>query len=44
LREIPAQLDEVGRTVEELRAHTESPERAWVRAEALYLLELATRA
>jgi uncharacterized protein HemX len=43
LREIPAQLDEVGRTVEELRAHTESPERAWVRAEALYLLELASR-
>lgn len=43
LREIPAQLDEVGRTVEELRARTESPERAWVRAEALYLLELAKR-
>lgn len=43
LRELPAQLDEVGRTVEELRARTESPERAWVRAESLYLLELAQR-
>jgi uroporphyrin-3 C-methyltransferase len=43
LREMPAQLDEVGRSVEELRARTESPERAWVRAEALYLLELAKR-
>lgn len=43
LREMPAQLDELGRSVEELRARTESPERAWVRAEALYLLELAKR-
>lgn len=43
LREIPAQIDELGRGVEELRARTESPERAWVRAEALYLLELAQR-
>ena len=43
LREVPAQVDELGRSVEELRARTESPQRAWVRAEALYLLELAER-
>lgn len=43
LREVPAQLAELGQGVEELRARTESPERAWVRAEALYLLELAQR-
>lgn len=43
LREVPAQLDALGRSVEELRARTEAPQRAWVRAEALYLLELAER-
>jgi uroporphyrin-3 C-methyltransferase len=43
LREVPAQVEELGRSVEELRARTESPQRAWVRAEALYLLELAER-
>jgi uroporphyrin-3 C-methyltransferase len=43
LRGIPGQLDELGQSVEELRARTESPQRAWVRAEALYLLELAGR-
>jgi uroporphyrin-3 C-methyltransferase len=43
LREVPGQLDALGRSVEELRARTESPQRAWVRAEALYLLELAER-
>jgi uroporphyrin-3 C-methyltransferase len=43
LREVPGQLDELGRGMEELRARTEAPERAWVRAEALYLLELAQR-
>jgi uroporphyrin-3 C-methyltransferase len=43
LREVPGQLDELGRSVEELRARTEAPQRAWVRAEALYLLELAER-
>ena len=43
LREVPGQLDALGRSVEELHARTESPQRAWVRAEALYLLELAER-
>jgi uroporphyrin-3 C-methyltransferase len=43
LREVPGQLDALSRSVEELRARAESPQRAWVRAEALYLLELAER-
>ena len=43
LREMPAQVVELGQSVEELRARTEAPQRAWVRAEALYLLELAER-
>jgi uroporphyrin-III C-methyltransferase len=43
LREVPAQVGELGQTVAELRARTEAPQRAWVRAEALYLLELAAR-
>ena len=43
LRELPAQVDELGQNIEELRSRTESPQRAWVRAEALYLMELAER-
>ena len=43
LREVPGQVEELGRGVEELRARTEAPQRAWVRAEALYLLELGER-
>ena len=43
LRELPGQVEELGRSVEELRARTEAPQRAWVRAEALYLLELGER-
>jgi uroporphyrin-3 C-methyltransferase len=43
LREVPGQLDALGRSVEELRARTEAPQRAWVRAEASYLMELAER-
>lgn len=43
LREIPAQLGELGQSVEELRTRTEAPQRAWVRAEAMYLLQLAER-
>jgi uroporphyrin-3 C-methyltransferase len=43
LREMPAQVEELGQSVEELRTRTEAPQRAWVRAEALYLLELAER-
>ena len=43
LRELPAQVDELSRAQAELLARTEAPQRAWVRAEALYLLELAGR-
>lgn len=43
LGEIPTQVGELGQTVAELRARTEAPQRAWVRAEALYLLELGAR-
>jgi len=43
LREIPAQVGELGQSVAELRARADAPQRSWVRAEALYLLELATR-
>ncbi|NJD32928.1 MAG: hypothetical protein FIB04_13705 [Gammaproteobacteria bacterium] len=43
LRELPAQVGELGRSVEELRTRTEAPQRAWVRAEAMYLLDLGAR-
>lgn len=43
LREIPAQVSELGQNVAELRSRTDAPQRSWVRAEALYLLELADR-
>jgi len=43
LQELPAQLAMLGRGVEELRSRTEAPQRAWARAEALYLLDLAER-
>jgi uroporphyrin-3 C-methyltransferase len=43
LREIPAQLGQLGQGMEELRARTEAPQRAWMRAEAMYLLQLAQR-
>jgi uroporphyrin-3 C-methyltransferase len=43
LRELPAQVGELGQSVEELRTRTEAPQRAWVRAEAMYLLELGER-
>lgn len=43
LREIPAQVNELGQNVAELRSRTDAPQRSWVRAEALYLLELAER-
>jgi uroporphyrin-3 C-methyltransferase len=43
LREVPEQLDALSGSVEDLRARTEAPQRSWVRAEALYLLELAER-
>ena len=43
LRELPAQVGELGQSVEELRTRTEAPQRAWVRAEAMYLLDLGER-
>jgi uroporphyrin-III C-methyltransferase len=43
LRAVRAQMAELGSAVEELSARTEAPQRAWARAEALYLLELAER-
>jgi uroporphyrin-3 C-methyltransferase len=43
LGEVPTQVGELGQSVAELRARTEAPQRAWIRAEALYLLELAGR-
>lgn len=39
----PQQLQELASSVEELRGRAEGPERAWSRAEALFLLELAQR-
>jgi uroporphyrin-3 C-methyltransferase len=43
LREVPSQVAELGQSVEELRTRTETPQRAWVRAEAMYLLDLGER-
>lgn len=43
LKDSPQQLQELALSVEELRGRAEGPERAWSRAEALFLLELAQR-
>jgi uroporphyrin-3 C-methyltransferase len=43
LDEVPDQLQELASSVEELRGRAEGPERAWSRAEAMFLLELAQR-
>jgi len=43
LKDAPQQLQELASSVEELRGRAEGPERAWSRAEALFLLELAQR-
>lgn len=43
LDEVPKQLQELATATEELRGRAEGPERAWSRAEAMYLLELAQR-
>jgi uroporphyrin-3 C-methyltransferase len=43
LNHAPQQLQELASSVEELRGRAEGPERAWSRAEALFLLELAQR-
>lgn len=41
LNEAPKQLQEFGAALEELRGRAEGPERAWSRAEAAFLMELA---
>jgi len=41
LEELPKHVQELMLSVEQLRGHAEGPERAWSRAEALFLLELA---
>lgn len=43
LEDMPKQMQELLLSVEELRGRAEGPERAWSRAEALFLLELAQR-
>ena len=43
LNDAPKQLQEFGAALEELRGRTEGPERAWSRAEAYFLMELAQR-
>lgn len=43
LNDAPKQLQDLASSVEELRGRAEGPERAWSRAEALFLLELAQR-
>src|SRR5690606_24907973 len=43
LDDVPKQLQELASATQELRGRAEGPERAWSRAEAMYLLELAQR-
>jgi uroporphyrin-III C-methyltransferase len=43
LDDIPRQVQDLANTTEELRGRSQGPERAWSRAEAMYLLELAQR-
>jgi uroporphyrin-3 C-methyltransferase len=43
LSDAPRQLQEFGTALEELRGRAEGPERAWSRAEAYFLMELAQR-
>jgi uroporphyrin-3 C-methyltransferase len=43
LRDAPRQLQEFGTLLEDLRGRAEGPERAWSRAEAAFLMELAQR-
>ncbi|PZN28356.1 MAG: hypothetical protein DIU71_16120 [Proteobacteria bacterium] len=43
LATVPKQIQEITSSIEELRGRTEGPRRAWSRAEARYLLELAQR-
>lgn len=43
LADVPKQVQELANATEELRGRTQGPERAWSRAEAMYLLDLAQR-
>ena len=43
LKNVPRQVQDLGAAVEELHGRTEGPQRAWSRAEALYLMEIAQR-
>jgi uroporphyrin-3 C-methyltransferase len=43
LAELPQKFRDLATAQEELRARTERPQRAWSRAEAIYLVELAQR-
>ncbi|MGH8187781.1 MAG: uroporphyrinogen-III C-methyltransferase, partial [Steroidobacteraceae bacterium] len=43
LEDMPKQMQELLLSVEELRGRAEGPERAWSRAEAMFLLDLAQR-
>jgi uroporphyrin-3 C-methyltransferase len=43
LAEVPNQVQQLANATEELRGRAQGPERAWSRAEAMYLLELAQR-
>lgn len=43
LADLPAQVRDLTSSHEDLRARTDRPQRAWSRAEALYLIELAQR-
>jgi uroporphyrin-III C-methyltransferase len=43
LEDMPKQVQELVLSLEELRGRAEGPERAWSRAEAMFLLELAQR-
>jgi uroporphyrin-III C-methyltransferase len=40
---VPQQIEQLNAEVDELRGRTQGPERAWSRAEALFLLQLAQR-
>ena len=43
LEDVPKQVEELMLSMEQLRGRAAGPERAWSRAEAMYLLELAQR-
>jgi uroporphyrin-III C-methyltransferase len=43
LEDVPKQVEELVLSLDELRGRAEGPERAWSRAEAMFLLELAQR-